>query len=313
MNDLQSLARIAVIDDDSAAGLVSESARTDLVARVTAVPAIDVTRPGRRRQRRWLHARRKWMVSVPLVAALSAGALAIGLFARTGGPGTGIAKAALVITKHGRGVDVIVHNPRAVSADVKHFRKELKAEGANVTIVLMPVSPPMVGKYLGYGANKELGQLPGLSGIGKNGIRVSAGFQGPAEIFIGRAAQPGEFYWIAESATAPGEVLAGLDIAGKTVAEVLPMLDKAGAAPVYNLETVNSDGQVVDTQADNVPGDYFVYGAWTYQPGKVQIDVGSTPTPPVAQPDPSGTPAPSGTPEPTDSATPSNTPTPSSR
>ncbi len=312
MNDLQSLARIAAIDDDGAAGLVSESARADLLARVTAVTAIDVASPRGRRHRGWLTARRRWMVSVPLVAALSAAALAVGLLAGTGGPGTGIAKAALVITKHGRSVDVIVHNPREVSDDVKLFRKELKAEGANVTIVLMPVSPPMVGKYLGYGADELLGQQPGLSAIGKNGIRVSAGFAGPAEIFIGREAQPGESYWIAESATAPGEVLAGLDIAGKTVAEVLPTLDNAGVAPAYNLETVNSDGQVVDTSVDNVPGDYFVYGAWTYQPGKVQIDVGSTPTPPVAQPDPSGTPAPSGTPEPTDTATPSITPTPSS-
>ena len=312
MNDLESLARIAVIDDDMAAGLVSESSRADLAARVTAVPATDVAGSGRTRHRRWLTGRRRWIAGIPVVAALSAAVLVIGLFARLGGPGITSAKAALVITKHGRGVDVIVHNPRAVSGDVRRFRKELRNEGADVTIVLFPVSPPMVGKYLGYGADGDLGQQPGLSAIGKNGIRVSADFQGPAEIFLGRAAQPGESYWISESATAPGEVLAGVDIAGKTVAEVLPLLDAAGVVPVYNVEARNSDGQVVDSQADNVPGDYFVYGAWTYQPGKVQIDVGSTPDPPVAQPDPSGSPAPSGTPVPTDTATSSNTPTPSS-
>jgi hypothetical protein len=240
---------------------------------------------------------------VPAAVALAAALLVFGLVARPGAVES--AHAALVITKHGHGVDVVVRDPRAVIADVQRFRRELRADGLDVTIGLFPVSPPMVGKYLGYGADGELGQVPGLSPIGKNGIRVSATFHGQAEIFIGRAAEPGESYWIAESATAPGEVLAGADIAGKTVADLLPLLDSAGVAPDYNVEAANDNGQVVDTPADSVPGGYFVYGVWTDQPGKVQIDVGATPKPPVAQPDPSGSP------EPSDSSTPSSTPTPS--
>src|SRR5262245_4812155 len=113
MNDLQSLAKIAVIDDEMAAGLVSKNARADLAARVSAVPAEDVhSRPTR--ARRWLIARRRLIATVPVAVALSAAVLVIGLLARPGGPGGIIsANAALVITKHGRSVDVIVRNPRA--------------------------------------------------------------------------------------------------------------------------------------------------------------------------------------------------------
>jgi len=300
MNDLQTLARIAVIDDDAAANLVSMSVRADLAARVSEVPARQAAGSGRSRQRPWLSARRRWTAGVPVAVALTAAMLVFGLVVRPGGVES--ARAALVITKHGRAVDVVVRDPRAVIADVQRFRRELSAEGVDVKIVLFPVSPPMVGKYLGYGADGELGQVPGLSAIDKNGVRVSASFQGQAEIFIGRAAQPGESYWIAESATAPGEVLAGVDIAGKTVADLLPVLESAGVAPDYNVEAVNDDGQVVDTLTASVPGGYFVYGAWTDQPGKVQLDVGATPKPPVAQPDPLGSP------EPSDSSTPSSTP-----
>jgi len=303
MNDLESLARIAVIDDDAAADLVSASTRAELAALVSADPAKDAAGSGTTRRRPWPSARRRWIAGVPAAVALTAAMLVFGLVARPGGIEP--AHAALVITKHGRGVDVVVRDPRAVIADVQRFRRELKADGVDVTIGLFPVSPPMVGKYLGYGANGELGQVPGLRAIDKNGVRVSASFQGHAEIFIGRAANPGEYYWIAESATAPGEVLAGADIAGKTVADVLPLLKSAGVAPDYNVEVVNDNGQVVDTQADSVPDGYFVYGAWTEQPGKVQLDVGATPNPPVAPPDPSGSPVPS------DSSTPSSTPTPS--
>jgi len=303
MNDLQSLAKIAVIDDEMAAGLVSKNARADLAARVSAVPAEDV-HSGRTRQRRWLIARLRLIATVPVAVALSAAVLVIGLLARPGGPGGIVsANAALVITKHSRSVDVIVRNPRAVSADVQRFREELSHDGVDVTIVLFPVSPPMVGKYLGYGGDGELGQMPGLSAIGKNGVRVSASFQGTAEIFIGRAAQPGEQYFLSESATAPGEVLAGVDLAGKTVADVLPLLGSASVAPVYIVEAATSDGRVVDTPADSVPGSYFVYNAVTYGPGKVQLEVGATPTPPDPQPEPSGSssPAPSDTPTPSPS------------
>ncbi len=306
MNDLESLARIAVIDDERAAGLVSDRAKADLAARVSAVPAEKVAGARRSRSRAWPGARRAWLAGVPVAVALSGALLAIGLIGWPGAPG-GVtsAKAALVVTRHGHGVDVVVRNPKAVVADVQRFRKELRAEGADVSIVLFPVSPPMVGKFLGYGSDGQLGPEAGLSPIGNNGVRVSASFQGEAEIFIGRSAQPGESYAFYESATAPGEALAGQDIVGKTVSDVLPLLASAGVTPTWDIETLTSDGQVVDTPADSVPGSDFVYRAFATGPGQVQIQVGATPTPPDPQPEPSGSPAPSGTASPGPIGTPS--------
>ena len=306
MKDLESLARIAVIDDEQAAGLVSDRAKADLAARVSAVPAEEMAGARRSRGMTWPGARRGWLVGVPVAAALSGALLAIGLIGGPGAPvGIASAKAALVVTRHGHGVDVVVRNPRAVVADVQRFRKELRAEGADVSIVLFPVSPPMVGKFLGYGSNGQLGPEAGLSSIGGHGVRVSASFQGEAEIFFGRAAQPGESYAFYESATAPGEALAGQDVVGKTVSDVLPLLASAGVTPAWEVETLTADGQVVDTPADSVPGTDFVYKAFVTGPGQVLIEVGATPTPPERQQAPPGSQAPSGTASPAPSGTPS--------
>ena len=93
-------------------------------------------------------------------------------------------------------------------------------------------------------------------------------------IEFGRTAKAGETYWhTSSSATSKGEALAGLKIANKTVAQVLPLIEARGVKVVaYH----SGNGPNLDS-SESAPGNWFVHDATMFAPGEVRLFVAATP------------------------------------
>jgi len=299
VNDIDRVARLAVISDADAAGLISQSARADLADRIT-VLAAERPVPAAKSPRR---SRRRWLIGTPLAAGLAAAVLVV---TALGSPGdkvgpvpVGPVKAkALTFTRHGHYINVIVRNPLA---DPRKYRAEFKAHGLNVALKLLPVSPSIVGTvvYFGGAGTDAIKVITArgrcFTGGGGSacpvGLRVPVNFRGQADLVFGRAARPGEKYESTVSATAPGEVLHGLRIVGKRVSAVLKMLARRHvSAAKFHITTARGIGKLVSGSA--VPGSWFVYSADPWAPGQVMLSVGRTRRP-APVPAPSSAPVPS--------------------
>jgi hypothetical protein len=299
MNDIDRLAQLPVCADADAARLVSEATRMDLMEKIMTTasrgavagrgPAASRRRPDRR-----------WLIGVPVAAALGVGLFVASLGSpgdRVGPLGTGIAKAALAFTRHGRYIDVLVRDP---VADPARYRAEFKAHGLDITLKLIPVSPSLVGTIVYFDGGSAIKPITAkdrcFTGGGGDvcpvGVRVPIDFRGQASLVFGRAARPGERYESTTSATAPGEVLHGLKISGRTVAAVLKMLKTRNVtAPVFHVTTAHGIGEI--WPASRVPASWYVYNADPWAPGQVLLWVSRTHSPPQSAPPSPRTPMPS--------------------
>ena len=290
MNQIQ---RIAPISDADAARLISDTALADLAGQITMTPAGPAT-PNRapRARRRW------WLAGIPAAAAAAA-LIAAAVVAHTGGPGGAGSTGgtvqlrpdahALAFTRVGRYIDVIVRDPLA---DEASYNAEFKAHGLHITLSLVPVSPSLVGTVVevstaGPGGNS----ITTITAKGRCwtggggsecpvGLKVPVGYRGEAAFVFGRAARPGEQYESTASASAPGEVMHGLNYVGKRVSTVLAMLARRHVmVAMYRF-----DGKV--PTRGPVPGNWYVYDAVPWAPNQVLLAVGSTRTPGASQPTP---------------------------
>jgi hypothetical protein len=75
-----------------------------------------------------------------------------------------------------------------------------------------------------------------------------------------------------DTPAARGEVLAGLAIENKTVAQVLPQVEARGVKVDY----LTGDGPNFESRG-SVPGNWYVRGAITYRPGQVSLHAGPSP------------------------------------
>jgi hypothetical protein len=305
VNDIEQVARLAVISDADAAGLVSPNTRADLADRI-ATMTDEPSKPAAWTRRR---ARRRWLVGVPLAAGLAVGVLVV---TSLGGPGAkvgpmpfGPPKAeALTFTRHGHYIDVIVRNP---VADPKRYRAEFRAHGLNISLKMIPASPSLVGTVVFFGGGNAGGdsrQIKVITAKGRCftggagnecpvGLRVPIGFRGDAQLAFGRAARHGERYESTTSATAPGEVLHGLRIIGKKVSMVLKMIaGRHVTVAEYHITTARGIGKLVSRA--EVPPSWYVYSADPWAPGQVMLWVGKTRQPAQSPPQP-GAPVPSPT------------------
>lgn len=254
---------------------VSDNAWSELADAVTADQTTPAVRPVRRSQPRRL----------ALVAActlLIAGAVAATVVNR---PDQSQPQA-LSFTERGDKLIVRVVDP---NADPKRYNAEFKKMGLNIKVDAVPVSPPFVGQMISFsGRNqKDMDQLhrlePGEQCNGtltaadpgcQDGLELPRDYDGQTVIQFGRAAKPGELYrHTSSNATDKGEVLAGLALENKTVAQVLPLILARGVQKVTYL---TGDGPQFDSK-DSVPGEWYVHGAGTYKPGEVSLYVGPSP------------------------------------
>jgi hypothetical protein len=296
---MNEITRISPVTDDDAARLARPQTLADLASQITATPveAPDGYRRAGRRAGRG--ARRRALLVVPLVAGLSAAAAFVAIAASStsappapsGHPPvqalpsgqarpTTTAGPALAFTVSASSITVIVRDPLA---DPAVYRAEFAAHHLSITLQMSPVSPSLVGAVFfmdepGTGPHlipitaKGACNTPGGGDLCPVGVKVPAGFRGPATIAFGRAARPGEQYVSTGSAFAPGEAMHGMTIKGKTVSQVLAQLH----ARHVSVARFNVESGTGSTIAHSAPDGWYVYNAIPWAPGEVMLFVGRT-------------------------------------
>jgi hypothetical protein len=294
VNEIRS---IAPISDADAARMVSDAALADLAGQITMTPARPApANRSRRPRRRWW-----WLAGIPAAAAASTVIAAVVIAHNGGSAAPGDAGQlrpdahALAFIRAGRYIDVIVRNPLA---DQASYNAEFKAHGLDITLSLVPVSPSLVGTVVEVSTSGPDGDsITTITAKGRCwtggggsecpvGLKVPVGYHGQASFVFGRAAQRGEQYESTTSASAPGEVMHGLNYVGKRVSTVRAML----ATRHVTVPTYRDDGRVLTP--GQVPGAWYVYDAIPWAPMQVLLFVGPTPS----QAHGAGRPAPSPSP-----------------
>ena len=313
---MNQLSKIARVSDAEAAQLARPDTLADLAGQITATPAgarhPAASRPAAARPRRGI--RRRWLIAVPAAAGVAAAALLVTMTGQPGhsapagqaghraghvpaGPGPARAHV-LSFVRHGRYIDVIVRNP---VADPAQYRAEFARHHLNISLRLLPVSPSIVGTVVYFGGTHASAITPitatGACHVASGGdqcpvgVRVPVSFRGQADLVFGRAARPGEQYESTASAFAPGEAMHGVNIHGKTVAQVEAMLSARHVTAVrFNVERHG-----VARNQRQAPGRWYVYDAVPWAPRQVLLFVGPSRTEPKASAGP-GSPVPSPSP-----------------
>jgi hypothetical protein len=256
------------------------------------VPIAGRPRPGGRRSGRGGRpARRRLLVGAPIAIGVAVAAVAAVVLAPSSptGPGPAPASAdALEITSDG---DLVVARVSDPDADPSRYAAEFAERGLDVRLRLIPASPTAVGAVIyldsnasGTGTDErdvEVIDAPGECRTGGGacpvGIRIPDDYGNTVDVAFGRQAEPGESYDATNAADAPGEALAGVDVAGQRVSQAVDVLAQNGQRATEFHRLVPGTAETVVVPADEVPGDWYVYEVSLRAPGEVTLDVGDTP------------------------------------
>jgi hypothetical protein len=302
---MNQLTPISPVSDAEAGHLVRPGTLAELAERITVESPVQDAAWGVSVRGRWRSGkRRKWMVAVPLAAALAVAWLVLTSVGQRVGPVSvgPVAAQALSFSRHGGQITVIVRDPLA---DPAAYRAEFARHHLRISLKLLPVSPSLVGTvvYIGQSGGADIQPITargrcwtgGGGAACPVGVRIPAGFQGSAQLVFGRAARAGERYESTTSAFAVGEVMHGMRVRGRTVSQVVSLLRARGVSvPVFNYARGG-----VARNVRHVPGRWFVYDATPWAPHDVMLFVGPARNPPpvgAPQPVSSGAPAPSPSP-----------------
>ena len=229
---------------------------------------------------------RRWVVPASIAAGVAALLFALSITLPGGFPGgSHRAGAAVSFTQDGQYIVAVVEDPQA---DSQALTDAFDDHGLDITLQLLPVSPSFVGKFV------ELDTSEGQSGIetifddhadcsapGSTscpiGLKIPLGFQGHANITLGRAGEPGEDYATVNDAFAYGELLHCSGLRGMTVEQALPVLSRLG---------VTTDWRSNDSSIDKVDGidpstilDQYVTDALPRSQGTVYVWAAPQPSP----------------------------------
>lgn len=299
---------LASVTDRQAEALLPDDAATALADRITAT-AVPSAAPRRRRSPVML-------IGLPLAAAGIAGAAVTAVaMTRDGGSGGAPAitpasprvglVAALTFTRKGGYIDVRVRDPLA---DPKRYKEEFAAHGLDVTLSMVPTSPSIVGTVVMMDTSENTTERDvttitakgecetgGAGDVCPVGVRIRTGYKGTATIAFGREARPGEKYNSTAPATAPGEVMHGMNYRKHRVGEVLAALRKRHVTvPEYRAMEGNVSKVLKSGQA---PPTWYVHDAVPWAKNQVLLFVGPNPTETASAQPPSSAPgAPSATP-----------------
>jgi hypothetical protein len=246
--------------------------------------------------RRLTAQRRRWVVPVGVAATVVALLLALPAILPSGAPGGARrAAAAVSFTEDGQYIVAVIEDPQA---DSQELTAAFAQHGLDISLQLLPVSPSFVGKFVFEGDSGTEGGPPIETLYDETadcttpggtscpiGLRIPLGFQGHADLALGRAGQPGEEYASANDGFASGEALHCSDLRSMTVREALPVLDRLGVTAVWRSYDPAVDGEGTGIDPSTIAGQY-VSDAVPKAEGQVYIWV--TPDPP-SQPEP-GTP-----------------------
>ncbi|MCP2353116.1 hypothetical protein HD597_000136 [Nonomuraea thailandensis] len=180
--------------------------------------------------------------------------------------------------------------------DPESLRKAFRSVGLDVSVTLVPVSPRDPFPYFslvrngGIQTSYRSAECAERVGGCLGSMRVSAELTGPAEFRLGRPARPGEPYVASVDATLPGEVLAGVQIDGKTAAEVVRIARERGLRVIYTIDWPLKEGVGFSTEgfegeipASRIDPAWAVASVETYNDGAIIMHVlpgpGATPPP----------------------------------
>jgi hypothetical protein len=166
-------------------------------------------------------------------------------------------------------------------ADPDAMRAKFREHGLDIDLKLVPVSPSLVGEIV---ASSDSG--PGIEHLpdrargcpeetrcGPIGLRIPLGWDGEAEIVLGRKAEGAEGYVSAGNAFAPGEALhCATGIVGATVAAAQGVLDRRGLDAIWHVDE-EIDGAVVGRIVESPAGiqDWVVADAIPASAGSVHL------------------------------------------
>jgi hypothetical protein len=259
------------VTDEDAAAMVSDQALSELAEQITAVPFA----PQRRVARPWRLRATLVGAVVTAAAVIAAVALAGALRQAPAERGSHPARLTALVFSASRGyIDVVIRN---FYADPAIYRAEFAAHHLDISLLMVPGSPSIVGT-LAMGGGNGIGLLtqPGRctepgGGACVIGVRIPDSFRGSIQLAFVRPARPGERYDATGQVTAPGEAMHGLHYLDQRVGTVLAMLARrhvtvgAYSIPGDYTESVRS-----------VPADWYVTGADPYAPGQVMLIVSRT-------------------------------------
>jgi hypothetical protein len=262
----------------------------DLLAEITALPV-----PTAAPVRRW-----RPRIALPLVAALAMTAVALSWILP--GLGTRPASAALDIRREGGYYVVTV---RDIFASPQLYQAQLRSKHLDITLRVVPVSPSVEGgifpqfekRYIGL-TSEEITRRPDLIAPIHTpgactfeprctiGVKIPVGYQGHADIRLGRKGRPRERYEGFGQLSNPGEPLQCRKFVNKTFDQVRAMLGARGV-------TITVIYVPLRGVRPSVPGSWYVHEGWLSEQGKAVVVAAPTPNPtPFPLPD-SGCPIPS--------------------
>jgi hypothetical protein len=196
------------------------------------------------------------------------------------GGATSYANSAVEVRRVGDQYVGRIKDPRA---DNQRFSQAFHAVGLNVELRVVPVSPTAVGKIISMSPGAEPGQMVGVfteprdCDLADSGcfmvVSVPAAMVGKPETAsfdLGRPAEPGERYANElYRATGQGEELAGVNVSGRPVAEVMAEVRKRHLAAEFSLVVVYSGGMTFKPlTADQVGPDWII---WDVNPAKAGV------------------------------------------
>ena len=200
------------------------AAQRRLVDRAMGAPVADSV-SGRPRIRRALSA-------AATVAALAAAATVWGNV-----HSAPVATAGIQLTRDGSDYVVRITEPER---DSRELTAALKAQGLDIEVATVPVSPSLVGSIVAEGSTGGSAALQALSpepclalrGC-EVGFRAPVGFTGDWSVSVGRRARPREDYASTASSFSPGERLACSPLLGQPVPDVVAALHGLGLTLEY--------------------------------------------------------------------------------
>lgn len=247
--------------EDLAGAETSPQAQT---LRIQVLNDTDTTREGTASRRR-----RPIMAGVA-VAAAAALAIAIAVSDRQGGAGTpptsagqpskgapGASVELVAFSKSGANVVARITDPFAAASQLD---AAFHSHGIDISVQVLPVSPSLIGSivYVGSPASVDIAPIHAGKCLAGGtqctvGLVIPAGFHGPADVTVGRAARPGERYASADDSFGPGEALHCSGILNNPVSEATPALKSRGLSPEWRIEGVSPSHDV-----KNPPANYYV-------------------------------------------------------
>lgn len=196
--------------------------------------------------------------------------------------GTGPAVAQALDIKREAGYHVIKIND--LYADPGKYEAQLRAAGLDISLRVVPATAAFEGQVQPTGPDKKyLTEIKGIYPPGPCdrldgcaiGVKIPVGFQGTADVTVGRKARPGEEYMSITSIDAKGEPLHCVPHVNKTVGEMRALLrEREVNIGKFVIEDPGDDrdGETVAS----VPGSWHVIGGYMYAPGLATVVTSST-------------------------------------